>query len=197
MKWNIITIHKYNLSKTSNKGNRTLWLHVRLGGSSEERKRWRFCLILLQKSRLFCCCTGTTLTSTSLSSRLICRMTCKANWQKKPQHFPISYKLRLAFKRRGCKYWFVSKIPSGKTSAAHHPEVCWRGIFQATVVLHHLFLWLAEAAWEHLALKIADSGISAPRTGAEGLFCAVSHVVAPYSRHSDTLACLSGTRIYY
>lgn len=38
IKWNIIPICKYNLSKTSNKAKRRLWLHVRIGGSSEERK---------------------------------------------------------------------------------------------------------------------------------------------------------------
>lgn len=97
--------HKYHLSKTSNKGNKTLWLHISLGSSSEERKvkvlshsSPKIKILLLLHRYNF---------NKYFFQWLTRRMTCKANWQ----HFTTSYKPMLVFKRRGCREWFSSKIP--------------------------------------------------------------------------------------
>lgn len=193
VKWNIITIHNYHSFKTSKKENRTLWLHISLGGSSEERKvkvlshsspKIKILLVLPRYNF-----------NQYFLQWLIRRMTCKANWQK-PQHFTTSYKPMSVFQRRGCRDWFSSKIPPREDISSPSP----RSLLERN-------LWSHSCAAPSISVTRRsrlgascpeDRGLLAPTLRGQrqkGCSDAFPHVVAPCSRHSDTSACLSGTNV--
>lgn len=165
VKWNIINAHKYHLSKSSNKGNSLLRLHIWLGGSSEERKMKVLShsspkLQILLLLHTYNC-------NTYFFQWLTCRMTCKANW---PQLFPTWHKLMLVLTRRGCKCWFPSKIPAGKTSAAITQKSAGEEPLEPELSCTIYFCGSQKPLGSVLPWTLQIPGVSTPQTATEGLF---------------------------
>lgn len=159
----------------------------------QRRERWRLCLILLQKSRLFCCCTGTTSANTSFSGWYIERLGRQNNRRSHSTSLPHtswcwSSKAGSAStdspprSLQGGHQQPITQKSAGEESLK--PQLCCTIYFcDSQKLLGSILPW-----------KLQIPGISAPRTGGKGCSGAAFHVVAPYSRHSDTSTCLSGAR---
>lgn len=83
---------------------------------------------------------------------------------------------------------------TGKRSTTPHPEVCQRGILKARIVLHHLFLCLTSATWEHLVLKTRDSQSQHCEDSCKRAVLILFPMLwCPVTGTQDTSACPSGT----
>lgn len=132
----------------------------------QRRGRWRLCLILLQKSRLFCCCTGTTSANTSFSGWYTERLGRQTNRRSHSTSLPQT------------SWCWCSK---GRSASTDFPPISLQGGHQQPITQKSAgeeslkpqlccTIYFYEAAWERLALIIADSRHQCSKERREGLF---------------------------